>query len=240
MCQINDRMPPKFYKKKCKEGHVCHDLHCESEIESSLMENLYLRIVSVDPGYVNFCIRIEDRPRNTQFPGLIKQIYCDVWNLGEDRSMNLTEKLFSISRLIESADYFLVEKQVEDNIKMLKTAQHVVSWVRSFFHGRTQRPKLIEFCPKAKLRAIKCPTTLNKRGYKSWTEEWAKKMFELREDNDSLAIMSSRKKLDDVSDTLAQIEAFCILENFPTSTKIYSKQLIDDKYQKYCGIAESR
>jgi hypothetical protein len=184
-----------------------------------------LRIVSIDPGSQNFCIRIEDRPRSVnQSPAVkINQIYLGLWKLGDEdiRYMNLTGMLNGIKDMVLSADIIIVEEQMNFNPKILRMAQHAISWVYFCFWDSSFKPKLVEMSAKLKLKIINCPKNLNKKGYKDWTIEWARKEFVDRKDDESLKLMGKKKKLDDIADTLAQIEAYCIHNAIPASSAIY-------------------
>lgn len=187
-----------------------------------------IRIVSIDPGSRNFSIRIEDRPRSLACSDIsIDQIYSGLWDLGKtntDRFMNLTEKLNTLRDHLETSDIIIVEEQLKFNSEIVRMAQHAVSWFYSFFWDKNPKPQIFEMPAKTKLRVLNTPTNLNKKAYKQWTVEWAKREFEMRGDEESLVSMLKEKKLDDISDTLAQIEAFCRYRGMVTSEQIYDEK----------------
>jgi len=220
-------MSPKFFHRKTVNNgsiryKVADDITTADQILSSL--NRPLSIVSIDPGYKNFCLRIEERPRYTDHVFPIRQVFCDVINIGEEveRYFNLTTWLNDNRSLFNNIDIILIEKQMNDNTSVMRIAQHAMSWFYSYYFDRDIKAQIIEFCPKTKLRSLGCPSNLNKRGYKEWITKWAEEEFRVRGDGESLNALLKTKKTDDISDTLAQIESFCILENYPTSSKIYS------------------
>lgn len=136
---------------------------------------------------------------------------------------NMTEMLDLYEDFWKQCDIFLVEQQMSfgknRNTMALKLGQHCQSYF-SIKYGRNV--DIIEFPAYNKtniLGAEKIYTgkgknkykTIDKPARKKWSIEKAKDIFTLRNDLESLEIIISSRKKDDLADVLCQLQAFKVI-----------------------------
>lgn len=136
---------------------------------------------------------------------------------------NMTEMLDLYEDFWKQCDIFLVEQQMSfgknRNTMALKLGQHCQSYF-SIKYGRNV--DIIEFPAYNKtniLGAEKIYTgkgknkykTIDKPARKKWSIEKAKDIFTLRNDLESLEIILSSRKKDDLADVLCQLQAFKVI-----------------------------
>ena len=136
---------------------------------------------------------------------------------------NMTEMLDLYEDFWKQCDIFLIEQQMSfgknRNTMALKLGQHCQSYF-SIKYGRNV--DIIEFPAYNKtniLGAEKIYTgkgknkykTIDKPARKKWSIEKAKDIFTLRNDLESLEIILSSRKKDDLADVLCQLQAFKVI-----------------------------
>lgn len=179
-------------------------------------ENEFFRVISIDPGIVNFCIRIEDRYRD----GTVKTVFTEkkVLSGSEGEVMlvynNLTEYLNSLMDVIYWGHYYIIERQMVENYQSTRIAQHVLTYFLTLCSNSPIVPLILEIDSKAKYTVLDAPTGYNKLALKTWGQEKAKEILIGRGEielvnyiNGSRGIRG-QKKQDDLCDVVIQAEAF--------------------------------
>lgn len=185
-------------------------------------KNEYFRVISVDPGIVNFCIRVEDRYRD----GTVKTIFTEKKILGGSDGevmlvySNLTEYLNSLIDVIYYGHYYIIERQMVENYQSTRIAQHVLTYFLSL--SLPTRPLILEIDSKAKYQVLDAPSNYNKLALKSWGQEKAKEILMQRGESDLVNYINGskgvrgQKKQDDLCDVILQSEAFFRLYPLPS------------------------
>ena len=160
----------------------------------------HYHVVSIDPGIKNIAVRIELRNDDS-----IKTIFFKLIDVSHTISpfTYLTEVMESIFELFKDCNIVLIEQQIVKNHKVMRIAQHLLSYFITKFHILEKRPFIVEVNPK--LKTIRMPSGSNN---KKWSIEEAKRILEKGHDEDGLAVINSSKKKDDLSDTVCQINEF--------------------------------
>lgn len=188
---------------------------CSSYPKSHWIDNECFRVVSVDPGIVNFCIRIEDRYRD----GRVSTVWTDKITLKDYVYVELINYLNTLHDIISNAHYYIVERQMKENYNAIRISQHVISYfmlLQSREHSSstisTIEPLIIEIDSKAKY--WNAPKGLNKTALKKWGQDEAKRLLTMRGEIDLVNYINNsrgvrgQKKQDDLCDVIIQAEAF--------------------------------
>lgn len=178
--------------------------------------NQYFRVISIDPGIVNFCIRVEDRYRN----GIVKTVFTEkkVLDGAEGEVMmvysNLTNYLNSLIDVTYYAHYYIIERQMVENYQSTRIAQHVLTYFLGLCSNSPIMPLILEIDSKAKYNMLDAPTGYNQNALKKWGQEKAKQILtergeiELVEYINGARGIRKQKKQDDLCDVVIQAEAF--------------------------------
>ena len=219
-----------------------------------------IRIISVDPGISNFCIRVEERGIKDYIP--IKTLLFDKMHLRRDE-VELTDDLIcqyytTLNNylddrldLFKTCDMVIVEKQLPINYKAVRISQHVITYFMVHLKNIPSLPIIFEIDPKLKGRELGASSHLNSKGLKHWAVEEATKLLTIRNDQHGIEVLrKNKKKADDLADTVCQIEAFFSFKGWPlsrelpkiniipiskpivTATKIETKIEIEEKIQQ--------
>jgi hypothetical protein len=148
---------------------------------------------------------------------------CDIYD-------QLTEFLNQYLELIRESHIIIVERQVPFNYKAVRVSQHVLTYFFTVMkQSKTVDPVILEIDPQLKTRELGAPKGLNERQVKQWSVEKGTELLQMRGDTESLATLEryktmkkatvSQKKLDDLCDTVCQIEALCSYLEFPITQK---------------------
>lgn len=184
--------------------------------EEYWLNNEYFRVISIDPGIVNFCIRIEDRYRN----GMVKTVYTEKKVLGGNDGnvmlvyTNLTEYLNSLIDVTYWGHYYIIERQMVENYQSTRIAQHVLTYFLTLCNTSAIKPLILEIDSKAKYTVLDAPTGYNKAALKTWGQEKAKELLLERGEVDLVNYINGsrgirgQKKQDDLCDVVIQAEAF--------------------------------
>lgn len=212
-----------------KAAYTIYYPHSSNREEREWTED-YLQFVSIDPGVETFSLRVErryddgvihtyamdrvaimDKPGESKEPGDPNETFNNL--------SNLLEKYLE---LFQASHIFLIEKQLPENYWPLRVSQHAMSWLLIKLKDNPLLPDIIELDSKLKGRMLGAPKNVNSKGLKQWAKEEAMRLLELREDDNCIELLEkyraydkSRKrvaKLDDLCDTIVQIEAFCKYE----------------------------
>lgn len=180
------------------------------------MNNEYFRVVSIDPGIVNFCIRIEDRYRD----GTVRTVYTERKVLDGSNGhvitvySNLTDYLNTLHNMLTVGHYYIIERQMVENYQSTRIAQHVLTYLLNLMSNSPIVPLILEIDSKAKYSELGAPTGYNKNALKSWGQEKAKELLTNRGELELVHYINGtrgvrgQKKQDDLCDVIIQAEAF--------------------------------
>jgi hypothetical protein len=168
-----------------------------------------MRACSIDVGKVNLGVYIEEFTQTTA-----KGLYLKRVDLTEKKSERVTPRflsrlftyLDSLSDLLQTCDYIIIEKQLRANPE----AQFVDHALQSYFVLRNHNG-VTPFSSKNKTRLFDS-TKMTKYQRKKWSTNKALEILETRGETDLLEYVRSLKKKDDVSDAMCQLDAWKILK----------------------------
>lgn len=225
---------PKSQKPHKSSTYIAYNPHTTSLLERD-WENK-IRIISVDPGISNFCIRVEERGYN-KYENIKTLLFVkmhlrkDEQELTEDFVCGyytvLTNFLNEHLELFKTCHIVLIEKQLPFNYRAVRISQHVLTYF--MIHLKDIKPNLamiFEIDSKLKGRELGASTHLNAKGIKYWAVEKATELLTDRGDVEALEILKKNKrKADDLADTVCQIEAFFSLNDWPVTQKFITLNL---------------
>jgi len=198
---------PKSQKIKAKVQRTLYGPELDISPASKLTD---ITICSIDPGWKNFAIRIEERELrdnldcctifadNVKFDSTFDTDYCAIFD-------EISEYLDKINAQLSECDIVLMERQMECNYKMVRVSQHILSYFR-FNYPNTS---FVELTPKYKTRKQCKFAHLNKSGIKKWAICYARELSKRRSDTVAVELLKS-KKADDYADTIVQIDGYLL------------------------------
>jgi len=182
-------------------------------------------ICSMDPGEINFAIRIERRSYtldlNSKFIlNFVIPIYYERINIhGNDQTSTysiLTEHLDTIFHIVSRCNIFLIEKQVPKNYKCVRINQHIISYLLLKLSSSEINPLIYDLHPNLKYKSFGIDKQkMTKYEKKQKSVMIAKDFLSKVGDQWSLTILENDKvkgkiKGEDLADTVTQMEAFFI------------------------------
>lgn len=179
-------------------------------------------VMSVDPGIKNLALRVERRSQT------ISTLYFEKVNIKKDRVEGLMYEDFQFisdvldkqRKLLEKCDLFVVERQLPQNYKAVRISQHIISYFICLVRSVKSNAVVLEINPKMKSKMLKAPPNLNENGVKKWSVEVGVQLLKDRRDKEGLKYLNTVKtKWDDLTDTILQVEAFCVNVRFPLTLK---------------------
>lgn len=191
----------------------CHDT--PSPIEWNTRKDYY-DIVSIDPGRKNFAIRIERRNLITCQISALAFEKIDLIGKDKEDSVGAVDSIYK--RLNDFLDKYLeiiklchiviIERQLHINYKMVRFSQHIISYLTIHLKNAKYLPVILEVSSKLKSHQLYAPKGISDKEIKKWAVAKADELLKLRKDNISLSVIAAaKKKKDDLSDTIVQIEA---------------------------------
>lgn len=191
----------------------------------------YLRFISIDPGTVNFAIRVETRPKikaGVKPEKITAQLYekIDVSDMSGEANVsekydNLTRFLNQHLELFKTCHVLIIERQMPFNYKMVRMSQHILSYFLINLKDSPLIPLILEIDPKIKSDYLNAPSDMGEIDVKKWSKEKAQELLRARGDTESLSKFGENKT-DDYSDVVCQIEAICVLFNWPITANYVS------------------
>ena len=182
------------------------------------------RVIIIDPGTRNFCIRCEDRnDRGKMKPNLFAK-----WDIlvsdasGEDVyivTSELTRKLNSYKSMLECANLVLIERQLPINYQSTLIMQHVVTYFEILLADKKDLPIICLVDPQLKSKIL-AKRRMTKTELKIWSPGEAIKWLMRQDDNWSVEIIEESKKKDDYADVIVMREAYYIYLNSKFKTVI--------------------
>ncbi|PCJ29175.1 MAG: hypothetical protein COA94_02375 [Rickettsiales bacterium] len=160
-----------------------------------------IRIVSIDPGVVNFCFRIEDRYNNGN---VVTLAYTNIGlDNNNDKFVYLSKFLDKYTNEYAKTNIFVIEKQLYFSVGAFSVMHHVLSYFIKETKNKSNYPLIYLANASIKWNGI---TDKKPKNVKKWSIGKAIELLELREDTWSLRILDSAKKKDDLSDVVTQAE----------------------------------
>lgn len=213
-------------QKAYSSVYVCYNPHSKSLAKRQWPA--VIRVISVDPGISNFCIRVEER--NIRQSGEIRTLLFEKMHLMKnqlelDESMVcsvytiLSQFLDAHLELFKTCHMLIVEKQLPQNYKAVRISQHVLTYFMVTLKDIPTMPMIFELDPKLKGKELGAPP-YNSKGLKMWAVQKATELLTMRKDYYALGIMKKhKKKADDLADTVCQIEALFSLHDWPITVE---------------------
>jgi len=174
----------------------------------------FVRIISIDPGTKNFCIRVEERPKDPT-SGLIKGLLYERLTLTNQLNEEmlysvydvLTEFLDNHLDLFLTCHIVIMERQVPLNYRAVRISQHALSYFMFKLKNNPLLPLIMEIDSKLKGKQLGAPQGINENQLKKWSVQKATELLTIRRDEFSLTKLRKATKKDDLADTVCQIEA---------------------------------
>jgi len=183
--------------------YTIHNIHSDSNRD---WRGDYYKIISIDPAVKNLAIRIEHRyPDGTTKATLFER--NDFEGGEEGVLVGIMNYLNQHWYLMEDAHFVIVEKQLPFNYQAVRVSQHIISFFYMKCRNNSIRTFLIELNPQAKSRTF-TSVKMGAKEVKKWAVGKAEEILIANNDYDSLKLMKSSKKKDDMADVVVQIEAF--------------------------------
>jgi hypothetical protein len=184
----------------------------------------YLQVVSIDPARKNYAMRIERRYKDGRIvPVVFDKVAIEKFTQDGDALVNYTyEELTNFFRQYEKfyddCHYIIIERQLPQNYKTTRIAQHSISYFSLFLHDKPLLPSIVEVDPKLKGKMLLAPKGITDKQLKTWAVEKCRELLNLRQDTFSLSVLDKfRNKQDDLSDTVCQVEALFMVWGLPLS-----------------------
>ena len=208
-----------FYGMWCKDKYPKKVLNASSIDFYRIKEEIYcpqftskkIRVLSIDPGTVNFGIRIEDVTKY----GIIPIVY-EKYELPKDIGLKykkLYEYLDDILSLIKECHYICVEKQMDFNRKCTAIYHHCISYFILKLKDSIYQPHILGIDSKLKsnIFGVTPPKELKGDQKKKWVKKWSIKeckiLLKERKDYSSLDVLMRSKKKDDFADIVTQLRS---------------------------------
>lgn len=125
--------------------------------------------------------------------------------------LRLTKLLDKHKDYFDKCSTIIIEQQMSFgsriNTMAIKIAQHTYSYFL-FRYGNTK--KIVEFPSYNKTQILGAPSGLDKPKRKKWAIEKASEIWTLRGDMDTIELITSKKKKDDMSDCLLHVLSYIV------------------------------
>lgn len=192
-----------------------------------LWQEPYYQIVSIDPGRVNYAFRIERRYHDGRVTPVAfdKQSFPASKIEGDTTTtyvyQALTEFLNKYREYYEGCHYIIIERQLPQNYKATRVAQHTISYFSLILHNAPLLPAIVEVSPSLKGKMLGAPPGTSDKQLKDWAVVKARELLTLRGDEWSLGVLNHfASKQDDLSDTVCQAEALFIAWGYSPSVAV--------------------
>ena len=227
----NRQRKPAKSESDRKGIYTIHHMH-DMSYDRKVYHDGYLIVASIDPAVKNYSLRIERRP-NIGYKTPIEPLVYFRLSLDEDEFYmhdNKESTLYiTLNKLLDSllyqfldCDMIIIEKQLPFKPVTMKIEQHTIAYFMNHLKDTPYMPLLIEMDAKTKGKMIGSPSGMSEKAFKTWCTKKAIEILNKRNDQLSLDVMKQNgKKLDDLSDTVCQIEAMFKIFNLPLTDDIY-------------------
>lgn len=212
------KLPEK--EKPIKAKYLVHKYDHNYHKSQAQWTDPYYQVVSIDPGIDNYAFRIERRYHTGQIIGLVYEKTVFSKELKEAFLLNLyydlEQYLNKYLSYYTDCHYFIIEQQMAVNYQSVRIAQKTVDYFIEFAKKTPKMPFVVEINSKMKSHVLGAPPGMNRTYLKKWDTAKARELLTIRNDQWSLSIMDDiATKLDDLADTVIQIEAFFKLLGLP-------------------------
>lgn len=212
----------------------------DPNINDKYVWNDTVKVISVDPGILNFCIRVEERPFKKGVKGNIKTLLYDKLKLkkvdveleGNHRCNHyqiLTNYLDKHAELFKQCDLVIIERQMPFNYKATRIAQHTITYFMMLMRNLEQHTMIVEVDSKLKGKELGAHPHLRDMDIKQWAIQEADRILKLRNDVYSLDKIKKERKKDDLCDTVCQVEAFFKHMDWPLTEDSIKEEVIIPK-----------
>jgi hypothetical protein len=193
--------------------HHCHDIALPVSWNS---RTDYYDVVSIDPGRKNFAIRIERRNLITYEIKALAFEKIDLVGKDKEDSIEVVDSMYKrindfldkYLHLIKLCHVVIIERQLHINYKMVRFSQHIISYLTINLRNAKFFPVILEVSSKLKSHQLQAPKGISDKEIKKWAISKADQLLKIRKDDYSLSVIAAaKKKKDDLSDTIVQIEA---------------------------------
>lgn len=199
--------------------YISHHVHDDvSDRDWSNLEEMTL--VIIDPGKVNFALRIEKRIRKTATVETLVYLRKYLGLDDQDKELIKPVSIFyrDMLRLLDQyrdlylqTHIVLIEKQVRDNYNMTTTGPFIVSYFSTLLRNTPLKPMIVEMNPTMKSSVLGDPVFLETWDVKEWSIHIARALLVARGDEKGLASFDEDKeKSDDKADVVIMPEAFML------------------------------
>lgn len=219
-----------------KSWYTVHHCHDTAEPIDWLNRKDYYDVASLDPGRRNFALRIERRNLITGKITALGYEKIDLIGKGqEDIVVHIDEFYKRVNifldkylGLIKACHVVIIERQLHINYKMVRFSQHLITYLTIHLRNNANLTVILEISNKLKTYALQAPKGLSDKEVKKWAVVTADELLRLRGDEPSLKVISlAKKKKDDLSDTVVQIEAVFSHVNLPTTQEMITESRLD-------------
>jgi len=200
-----------MYRHSNKSAYTVYNPHTDiSNRDWSKLRTI--RVVSIDPGRSNFCIRVEDRPLVSG--NIVPIIYERVtFSNSKDETQDtiysdLSRYLLSKHDILSQAHVVIIERQLPVNYPLVRISQHILTWFMEYLRDKPNLAVILEVSGDLKKKAYQL-TKMTKAEAKKWAATNVPLIFQRRGDTQSLQIINNSKKKDDLGDVVLQVEAVC-------------------------------
>lgn len=200
-------------------NYTSHHVHDDvSDRDWGKLDEMVL--VIIDPGKVNFGLRIEKRIKSSVRVETLVYIRKYLGLDDDDKELIKPVSIFyrdtlrlldQYRDLYKQAHIVLVEKQVRDNYDMTTTGPFILSYFCTLLRNSPLKPLIVEMNPTMKSSILGDPVFLESWDVKTWSIHIARALLVARGDEKGLAIFDEDKeKSDDKADIVVMPEAFLL------------------------------
>lgn len=194
------------------EPFILHEIHSPEKVKERKWVGNSYRIVSIDPAWKNFTLRLEERL--IESGSTVKSIIFDKKTFENNRDYRgLTEYLTQWLDHFKTCHFIIIEKQPPINYATVRQSQHVLSFFMLHLANTPLLPILCEMDTHTKGTVLGVKKKLSHTDLKKWSVEMARQLLTNAGDKEGLAVLERFKKKDDLADTVVMIEAFFRLNN---------------------------
>lgn len=183
----------------------------------------FVRVISIDPGSVNYALRVSKRPRfqETYFHPVTEYMENLKFVPTSATPQEIAEGLVKMIQFLKSkldifrqCHFVIIERQLAINYRACRFSAATLTFFIDNLTNAEFLPIILEVDPKMKGKMLKSPPGINKNQLKRWSVETAAEICWSREDP-YLARFQKRGKRDDIADTITQERAVAIMCNLP-------------------------
>lgn len=217
--------------KSEKDPNIKYAVVWYTDKQKPINKKDYYIIVSMDPAIDNCGFRIEKRWKSGRVDTLEQvnhQYDYSIKNGVSKFYQDIRDFLHSYRKYYKELDFIVIEKQPGINSNSSAVMHHSVSYFMETLKNHPNVPTIYLTNPKNKTKALGAPNNLNKPGIKKWGTAKAIDLCKIRNDHQTLNILTSTKKKDDIADSIIQVEALAKILGWPMTQKIKEDKMRGD------------